>query len=459
MPDNRVKQVIDAGLTGLHVNAQQVYQQATANQEKRPVKWKKSLVFIAALLLMLLAATAIAIGFGWSQAPFFMKKQTSHGSFVQWAAQEQVHVLNSLVEEDFIKETEEVRSFREDARSGEEQGAMAKRIIAQWLSAPEEHISFQTIMENIWGDFRAWSVEQKVWLTNIRVEAGVQTGDMERYVLPAEGAIPQDAAIRLARATASLLTGVPYAELEKGEAYASHVIFPKPVKENGVTSYTTRDVPPVWLVELYGIQDDATQSMLYIEVNPVSGEVHWSSIILSLRAKVYGYKDWPEAALQTEAFIEEQEFLPLTDWPHDARADWSHTIRPLVLQAKENGQADRISLAYSAHVYGVPDVNATKQEEALRIAREALINENMVKQDKLALYDNVYALYDITGPAPIWRIQFSAHGKAADTLTRQQPQNLVHYRVELDAFSGAVLGMEALTLGDAPDLDTLVKRF
>ncbi len=446
MHDNRVRRVMDTGLSSLDMREVQVAALLNCARGGNGMKRKRPAVLALVLALVLLAGGVAAVTLGWTEAAQFLRKERQGTTFHQWSLQEQIHLVDSLVADGYIEETEQVKRMRDERLDTHTRSALAKDIMTSWLSRQQEHVTFQTIMERIWGDFRAWTVEQKVWFTSTLTEAGVQRPDIERYVLPAPDAIDGPTAVRIASAQAAAWMGIPFERLSQYQAFTAHVVFPKEVEQDGQRVYTTENQQPVWLVELSSQSEQDESQLIYVEVDPQTGRVHPQHFITALRMGVYGYQDWPDTALATEQFLAQQGFAPMMAWTHEVRAKWSADIRPLALREAQGGTLDPVTQAYCRYVYGVPEADGLPEAEAIAAARRAARSLPSDGKASVAAYETAYALYEMSGDVPVWRVHLAPQNRQADLATDGHPETAPRYRVTVDPQTGEVLQAETYTL-------------
>lgn len=458
MKNNRVQRAINNTLSSLYITERDAALLLDAAKGGKKVKKKLSVVMVMVIVLIIGLTTALALTFGWADAVFFLKKERNQGTFQGWTAKEQVSLIDSLVQDGFIPETQQVKKLR-DTTDDKARSALAREIMMDWLSRPQEHIAFRTIMEKIWGDFRSWTPEQKVWFTSINTEAGIQTEDMEKYVLPGKNDIPAETAVRLAKMYLGIWLDITLEAMEEYQAYNEFVIFPRAKKQEGKTVYTTEGEPPVWLIQFERNADDDYPNSLLLEIDPKNGQPVLESVITLLRQITYGSRTWPEAAMLSEEALKAQDFKPMMSWSHQARHQWTQEIRPLILALQKADKTDSVSLAYSHYQYGLPNEKSIPEKEALVKAMEAARALNSENAKTLDRYDNVFTYYDVSNTAtPLWRVHISATGRLADDITRQRPVKLLNYRIELNAYTGEVVTVETYEQGSITGYEAIVMQ-
>ncbi|NLE70194.1 MAG: hypothetical protein GX611_08395 [Clostridiales bacterium] len=443
MKDKPIKQAIDQRLLALDMgqgNADRILSLAMGG---KTVKKKTPIAALLAAALFIITLTAAAITLGWGDAGHYLKKEQQEGLFVSWPAEEQVALVQSLIKDGLIAENDTTALMSDGSRPLTERAEHARQVMTDWLAMSSDYVSFQAIMMRAWGEFYTWDVDKKAWYTATLEEAGLVSSDMERFVLPGSDDLPQAAAVRIARAWAGLYTGLGTEEMAAYDAWPEFVIFPKPQQVDGQQVYTTHQVQPEWFIHLTPPADSAQQDHILLSVNPKDGQPDLHQLVMAAQIRHYG-RNWPKLAVEAEAFMKEQGYAPFMAWPLEAKAEWTSRFRADVL-AQEKEVMDPFTMAYSQSAYGLPDADAIPEAEALQKARAAAMALGGMDEEAFADYDDTYVYYDMTKPEqPVWRFVFSMTGRRADDTTGGQPEQVMLYRIEIDARTGDVLLQERI---------------
>ncbi|HHT16032.1 MAG TPA: hypothetical protein GXZ86_09255 [Clostridiales bacterium] len=457
MKNNRIKQALNNTLSSLYVSDSEARMLLAQAKEGKRVKRKLPVALVLAVLMVLMAATAVAIVFGWTRGAHFLEKEQA-GKFAYWTEQEQIELVESLVTDGYISADDRVRQMRDTSSSSEERAGIVKSILLNWLAAPtEEYIAFCPIMERIWGTFGDWSVEQKAWFSNTLIEAGVQQPDFELYVFPTENDIPEEQAKRIAMAHLCEWFDIQLKDLQQDHVYTSFVIFPLPRLAEGRTQYTTEGQKAQWHFE-FGIDDrSAVPSYLTVNVEPITGYVDVYQFVQRMQQEKY-MRHWPDIALQAENFMKTENYRPFMEWSLEARAMWSQEMAPVIRQHDET-ELDNYLLAISRFEYGLPQTNMLNQEQATKAAVLAIEKAFQFTEQELEMYDLRYLYFDVTDPAQSkWRLHMSASGIQADTLTKGHPEKLTNYVVEIDPITGETLNMSCYVRCDYSGFEAILKQ-
>lgn len=443
MKDKPIKQAIDQRLLALDMGQGDADRILSLAMGGNTVKKKTPITALLAAALLIIALTAAAITLGWGDAGHYLKKEQQEGLFASWPAEEQIALVQSLLKDGLITESDTTALMLDKNKPLTQRAKHARQVMADWLAMSSDYVSFQSIMMRAWGEFHTWDVDKKAWYTATLEEAGLLSSDMERFVLPGSDDLPQAAAVRIARAWASLYMDLGTKEMAAYAAWPEFVIFPRPQMVDGQPVYTTHQVQPEWHIRLTPPAQSPDQEHILLSVNPKDGQPDLHQLVMAAQLRHYG-RDWPALAIETEAFMKEQGYAPFMAWSLAAKAEWTARFRAEVL-AQGEGVMDPFAKAYSQSAYGLPDADAIPEEEARQKARAAAMALAGMDEEAFADYDDTYVYYDMTKPEqPVWRFVFSMTGRRADDTTGGQPAQLVLYRVDIHANTGDTVLQERI---------------
>lgn len=214
-----------------------------------------------------------------------------------------------------------------------------------------------------YGVFGKWPMEEKAWYSQMRQDMGLATPDEDMYILPREGDLPEEEAMRIA------IAGLDKAYILSEKELSS--------LDLGVGLKITPSDPgkPVWVIEYYvPDREDAEYS---VTVQSPSGD------ILVLRC-----------GRVEDRFVRLiGEKGPIHTWTREEQANWGWMER---------------EAGYGVHtfVYGKPEKGDMTEEKAIEKANEALAKEY---GEKALREGKPYAALNVMDrKAPIWRIQYWA---------------------------------------------------
>lgn len=283
--------------TAFETQMRQTLRSLPVERRHRGARRKPAAVLVAAAVLALLAATALAIA---ALSGFFTEATALplNSSYMEnWSLGEKEAVAALLVQYDLPED----RAAWEDAL--QESGATAREAALDALfiqhyaatAGGSRDISLHSIMQQELGELDpAWSLEQKAAYSELESEFELGGYDEEVNLLPGEGDISQDEAVRIAKDAIQAAYGFTEEQMES--ASAEDVSF-------SVHRSLLNIRPPYYTLEIAVAQDDETHSSYWVYV---SGEGR----VLS-SGDGYAWITSPEedaAALHTDAYYHSDAF-------------------------------------------------------------------------------------------------------------------------------------------------------
>lgn len=423
------------------------------------MKRKLLVGFVLGIVLVWTMVAALAAqALSWDDASTFLRKQFEEGSFEGWSGKERTELVASLAQSGILEQSAELALLLSGSLAEPEAAALAEKLMTAWLNAPADRVVFWTIMEKIWGSFSGWTLEQKAWYTQTLMDAGVQSPDMELFVLPGDDAIPQKDAEMIARTYGEIWTGAAPGTYDACDVVAEYMIFPRTVEEEGKRYSTTEGANPVWLIDIRTPYRQG--NTMYVEIDPHTGNADFQSFLAELvYDRLFIDVTSPKVIPALGNMQAQQHPFSFFGWTLEAKAQWSQIIRPQLLLRKEDkpGLDDAIASAFSQYCYGLPDERSLPQRDALEAAKNAICKTYGITQTDLLKYDSIYLYYDITNPAaPLWRFHFSMQGAQA-IRTFGTLYDMTNYRVEIDAKTGEAVSVESYRFKDFPGYEAIGK--
>ena len=169
-------------------------------QEDKKVKRKLSLGLILAIILALLAtgtALALTVG-GWGHIEKAMDLAVESGVYGEWSLEAKLKLIDAMRADGIgIRDGDWEKLHGQDLTE-EEKHALADGILTAYYG-DEKYLYYYTIAEAEWGDPHTWSLEQKHWFWEKLREKGLYGDDAWIDVLPEEGDLAPEEAVRIAR--------------------------------------------------------------------------------------------------------------------------------------------------------------------------------------------------------------------------------------------------------------------
>ena len=103
--DNRVKHVIDTGLSSLQMSEQEMTRLVLSAQGGKKVKKKLTMAFIMAMVLVAIAVTALAVVTIRELGKQVALNQKEKGYFGNWSPEQKTKLIRELVELKYLEAT------------------------------------------------------------------------------------------------------------------------------------------------------------------------------------------------------------------------------------------------------------------------------------------------------------------------------------------------------------------
>ena len=135
----------------------------------------------------------------------------------------------------------------------------------------------------------------------------------------------------------------------------------------------------------------------------------------------------------------------------------SGDLTPLI-----NGEGPDLSvIASSTFTYGMPGEQDMKQDDALDLAKQTIMETYALDSKIVTLYDDISVYFDITEPdAPLWKFLFIARNREKFPGGYDSEQARLQYKVEINSRTGEVKKAEEFRFqGIGYDLEYDVKLY
>lgn len=462
MNDKRIKAALDIKLS--HISFSQANFNAVRVGMKKEMVMKKKSVYVFACATVLLLALGVAYAFSTfgDYAKTLPEKEHTQGIFRNWAMVDKVELVRQLVNSGDLEANEQTELLLNGTLDHTESSVLAENIMKDWMNRPLSLIGFKSIMENVWGDFEEWTLEQKAWYTESYAEADLLGADHIRYVLPGPDAFPEEDARREAQRTLEIVNCIPRGSLDAYRVITEFVISPEIIRAGDdlrSAVYSDEGVDPVWLfawIPPMGMENPPI-STTHIRVNSVTGivDIENTSAFVQFERMAQRLPENPNNRTEKQG----HEYVPFFEWPLEAKAAWSKAYRSIILD-KDNADMVQVpTAAFAKHQYGTPDAASIAEEAAFDKALEAIRNQFEVSDDILGRYTTVYTYYDIGDTTkPKWRFHFQARGWDAVALQETYLKaSIPCYRVEIDAHTGAMITVESYCPESISGIEALLK--
>lgn len=447
---NKIKHAMDTTLSTLQITGAQTSEIISKAKGEHVVKKKLSISLAFALAIVLLAAAAIAASLLWEDYARRVKSiEVSEGYYKEWPIGEKLDLVRTLVGMGYIEKDEQTSRLLDGLLDNEEAHRTADDILKRLTNRDVGDISLVEITEALWGPYDTWTQEKKIWWQKNIYSMGVYAIPWDHPILAEPGA---DAILESEAVNRAKLANVEAFEL--GEGYFD-------VDTAIITEYYTMQGTPgvfLWYVQLTKTEGDGSTLVYDACIDGKTGEITTDKIRgvdtpANLRAR-REYVPGPALTAFTEALDELREVYDnppyfFEDWPLEGKAEASRRMNRLAAAVEAAGDSEYVGamwMAIASFTYGLPGEGDLTQDEARRLADEAILSRYNISADVLALYNSVDVYFDITNPdAPLWKFFYGIRN--VELPKEQQP---IMYKVEMLSRTGEIIKAEEIIRGAGP---------
>ncbi len=397
--NNEFKQLVDDLLSG--VEWRQCHRNAVLNQINGApkVKRKLSLALVIVIILILLTGVAFAIAAWHHHAEQIAQMEAQQGRFSEWDAGSRVALIRHLVEGGVLARDSRAQQLLSGDMTDEAASQLATTLVTKWchIKGREDMVGLFSILETVWGKHPyEWSDENLVWYQEICEKNGEEIEG--RIHMPDDGLMSRQEAIAIAAGAVKPLMNLPQ------EVWDAHTPF------------------ALYQSLVYGETDEPYWFVSFLECSHPTTLIRIPSVVIDPRTgEIYSDDAWPtpEEALQSE-----KEYLNEYQEEYEY-GDRSHYIR--LLSHEERAEVDWF--------FSIPDPECIPEEDALAIARKALMERESYTQEELAKL-TPYAWYhgNFGSGRAAWIVRYY------DESVRLPDTYCVMY-VDIDADTGEIISM------------------
>ena len=418
------------------------------------MKRKLSVAMVLAMVLVAIAATATAATLIWeTYVVDVKKKEQSQGMYASWDIESKRSLIRSLMTMGYIQESDETRRLFDDKTGKDEQEEMADKLMMLLTGQTDpKEINADIITYSILGPESTWTAEQRVWWQQVTNRFRNTAGDIDTLVVSEQNDLPEAQAIAIAKAAILKAYELPDDALDKARPVAN--------------AYVTKERPDYrrWDIQfqIYKEGTDQYIERVYAAVVDMSGKVIADPDVgvelpedKARKTKKLSDRTATSIFAAINSLNEKAAFRPFKAWPLELKAEFSKTIAPQVrdivtsgdLTPLNNGEGpDLYVMAISSFTYGLPSVGDMRQENALKLAKEAVASKYSLSNSVMERYDDISVYFDITNPdISLWKFLFwpspASYGRFND-----QEQKLLRYKVEIDSKTGEVRLIEEFSV-------------
>jgi len=211
--NNELRRVMDACLPGLEDKPD--FDRNVLQQVRGEIKVKKrlSVGFVLVIVLVLVIATALALVTLRETAPLIAQTEQEDGYFSAWPVEKKIEVISALIDEGYIKETDDIKQMMGTDVSQDEKNRIADETVAEFVGQDADEVGFLAIMQAAWGSFDQWTYEEKAWYSQLMEDVGVDNDGKTVYAEPT-GEVDEQKALAIARSAIAKGYGVEESVLD-----------------------------------------------------------------------------------------------------------------------------------------------------------------------------------------------------------------------------------------------------
>ncbi|MEG0493141.1 MAG: hypothetical protein RR696_08040, partial [Clostridia bacterium] len=211
--------------------------------KERKVKKKLSAGLILAIVLILIVATALAVGLS-NYFGGFAELESTYGEYEQWPESAKVQLVQFMKDNGVLSESDVSQWTNELGQSEKE--IMADAILAEYFS-DMTYVDTYNAMARELGPIEKWSDEERVLYTSLLEKHGKLTTSWPVYQIPKGGDLTREEAVAHARDAVLNMFSISEEELD---SMGTDAIF----SEDAYNTYGAPKDEPFWIVEFgYGM--------------------------------------------------------------------------------------------------------------------------------------------------------------------------------------------------------------
>ena len=215
----RVQNLLNQSLSGLKENPFLARRVIAKAKGEEPVAKRISTAMVIVLVLVILTVTAAAAVLIWREAgEKIAVMQRDNGYYDTWDTNTKVELVRYLAELGELKDNPDAeRLLGNSELTDAEKNVLCDRIVTGYMGDPNvEMVTLENLLSAMKGEgyMYTWSVEDQYWYQELLRKNGMLGHDVQHLILPEEGEITQEEAVRIAR---ELLEKVSDWDLDNGE--------------------------------------------------------------------------------------------------------------------------------------------------------------------------------------------------------------------------------------------------
>lgn len=197
MKDTRIREALDANLSGLHVSNHLHREVVNAIKGGKPMQRRISVSLVLVLALLTLSVTAAAATLLNHMFEQVIDMEVEKGPFHTWSYDEKLRLVSLLQENGWDFPDEQLTVLHDADTRADEKEAIVTSLITDAFGR-EDAVSHIDIIESVKGPMSLWSLEDRFWYSEY-IRSKIDVLDTWRDCLPAEGDLTAMQAVSIAR--------------------------------------------------------------------------------------------------------------------------------------------------------------------------------------------------------------------------------------------------------------------
>ncbi len=478
MQQNNMKRAMDTDLSSLRTTGRErtILLQNALEGKKVKKKWTAGLVM--AIVMILIAATALAATLVWEHYAAQVKQvEHEQGDYALWPIKEKETLVKALMEMGYIGESEETARLLDAGTAEADKHALADQLLLALTGQTDpQEINLDIITYAILGSSDTWTPEQRVWWQGITNMYRAPDADANTFVVPTATDLSEKDAIAIAKAAVLKAYELPDTALDQAQAVADLYTTPqRPDYRRWCVLFNVyREGSSNYVERIYSATVDMAGNVI---ADPDLNEPHVEEAAARHKElKRLEALPKPPLLVAYYKYLEAANYNSFKWWTLEMRAAFSLELREPIQAVVASGDLTPLVdplygdvpgselIASTVFAHGMPGDGDIAQAEALVLAKQALQDAYGLDANTLALYEDICVYFDITNPdRPLWKFYFNPKSLPVEKLAGGYDNPLWNlcYKAETDARTGAIVFVDefAFSMSGQDSMEYILKQF
>lgn len=458
--DNDIRKAINAQFSGVVVKPDLQRNVLRQIKGEMIVKKKLSVGFVIAMVLLVLALSALAATILWENyVGGLMQKEQQIGTYAQWGVADKEALVEALVEMGHIEENEKTDKLFDQGTTETEKNELADQIMVAFMEQNANIKDYNTSFNHdvnsinanlltlaIMGADETWPAEKRVWWQRL-THPDMGSANWMPFVNPDQGDITEKEAIAIGQKAVNQILNVPLEELKNAQVVADmYISDERPEYKRWFISFNILAEGSKTYVERWyeAFVDSGGNLIADPDYNAELLEAEAASLPTNNEDRIY-----PPILEKYIEYAEYEGSYLVREWSVEGKAEYSAELRPRVQEVLKSGTLEELTnpyarypqphqeiIASTTNVYGLPKQEDIPIDEARNLARFYVYHQyGLEEQTNRDIY-SYYESYDVTNPdLPLWKFVFYPD-------SFEGMSDVPVYKVELNAYSGEKVAVE-----------------